>query len=200
MRAQVECQMVRSLVGAPLPEKELKKAVMAVTKAVLEGTYSDWRYTNPIGQEQMRGLSEEQIAVWREATSIEHTQGLETHEDRPGELGYYWATKIGGPSHGFDYESQCLLPLLANARHKVINVSVPRWSHPAGRAHWRLLWAAADAQKRRLEEPRLWLETVNCDFEATDLYCDAWDTAVLQHAVAKADAMRVPLSVESYMG
>ena len=26
------------------------------------------------------------------------------------------ATKIGGPSHGFDIEGQCLLPLVANAR------------------------------------------------------------------------------------
>lgn len=35
------------------------------------------------------------------------------------------ATKIGGPSHGFDYETQCILPLLCNARHKVILLSDP---------------------------------------------------------------------------
>ena len=31
--------------------------------------------------------------------------GLVTHEDAPGELGFFWATKIGGPSHGFDYDA-----------------------------------------------------------------------------------------------
>ena len=46
-----------------------------------------------------------------------------THEDAAGELGLFWATKIGGPSHGFDFEGQCLLPLLANARHKVVLVT-----------------------------------------------------------------------------
>jgi hypothetical protein len=29
------------------------------------------------------------------------------------------ALQIGGPSHGFDYEGQCLMPLVSNARHKV---------------------------------------------------------------------------------
>ena len=69
----------------------------------------------------------------------------------------FWATKIGGPSHGFDVEAQCgsaaasvvvsrdavlhisprpgHLPLLANARSKVILVSDPSYPHhPVGRA------------------------------------------------------------------
>ena len=45
-----------------------------------------------------------------------------------GELGFFWATKIGGPSHGFDLEGQCLLPLLANARHKARTSRHPRHS------------------------------------------------------------------------
>ena len=74
------------------------------------------------------------------------------------QLGFWWATKIGGPSHGFDLEGQCLLPLLCNARHKVILVSDPGWPHhPSGRAHFRLLWIHGTSPPR----PVLWLETVN---------------------------------------
>jgi hypothetical protein len=128
---------------------------------------------------------------------VTHSRVLRTHEDAPGELGLFWATKIGGPSHGFDIEGQCLLPLLCNAvrgrpielgtcvsasllstlvpclillsdppieqRHKVILVSDAAWPHhPAGRAHFRLLWLHGTSPPR----PVLWLETVNADFEA----------------------------------
>lgn len=57
--------------------------------------------------------------MWREASRTVHGP-LVVHEDEQDELGFFWATKIGGPSHGFDIEGQCLLPLLANARHKVV--------------------------------------------------------------------------------
>ena len=106
---------------------------------MLRGTFSEWRYTNPIGQKQLEGLTPSQIAKWREPTRVEHSSLLITHEDAEGELGLFWATKIGGPSHGFDLEGQCLLPLLSNARHKVILVTDKAWPyHPAGRVHFRL--------------------------------------------------------------
>merc|ERR1712136_68548 len=100
--------------------------------------------------------------------------------------GFFWATKIGGPSHGFDYEAQCLLPLLANARHKVILVTDPvAWPfHPMCRAHWRLLWTALpDGTPTPNPEPRLWLEAVNADFGARSA------NVVEQTAMAKAVAM-----------
>merc|ERR1712196_127472 len=105
--------------------------------------------------------------------SVEHDEALHcvrTHEDDHGELGFFWATKIGGPSHGFDYEAQCLLPLLCNARHKVILVTIPEWqAHPVGRAHFRMLWTASSAGEQ-VDRPqaRLFLEAVNVDFLADD--------------------------------
>ena len=47
-------------------------------------------------------------------------------------------------SHGFDIEAQCLLPLLCNARDKVVLVTSPalRRAHAVGRAYLRLLWTA----------------------------------------------------------
>ncbi|CAE7465435.1 unnamed protein product [Symbiodinium sp. CCMP2592] len=196
LRALNECRMLQTMCGAPLPEDELKRVVLSLTEAVLKSStgFAEWRYSTPRGKDQLRGLSDHQITLWREPTAREHTAGLKTHEDAVGELGFFWATKIGGPSHGFDYESQCILPLLANARHKVILVSDPTWTdHPVGRAHWRLLWSVGCG--KRQPEPRLWLETVNADFEAP-VSSEGWETAVLTHAISKADAMGVPLSVD----
>uniref|UniRef100_A0A7S4W576 Uncharacterized protein n=2 Tax=Alexandrium monilatum TaxID=311494 RepID=A0A7S4W576_9DINO len=194
LRALNEGEIRQTMKGVPLPTAELRQVVRTVTGAVLSrpGGFSDWRYGNPLGQEQLRGLTTEQLRAWREPMAMEHPRGVRTHEDAPGELGFFWATKIGGPSHGFDYESQCILPLLANARHKVILLSDPGWPHhPAGRAHWRLLWSLGQAEP----EPRLWLETVNCDFDAHGLATEVWALAALRHALTKAVTMRVPLSM-----
>eukprot|EP00747_Dinoflagellata_sp_TGD_P090226 gnl/TRDRNA2_/TRDRNA2_164621_c4_seq3.p1 gnl/TRDRNA2_/TRDRNA2_164621_c4~~gnl/TRDRNA2_/TRDRNA2_164621_c4_seq3.p1 ORF type:complete len:504 (+),score=97.65 gnl/TRDRNA2_/TRDRNA2_164621_c4_seq3:311-1822(+) len=187
--------------GEPVPPAEVAKCVESIISSVLSqpGGFAAWRYSNPVGIEQLRGLTLEQISLWREATSMEHARGLRTHEDATGELGFFWATKIGGPSHGFDYEAQCLLPLLANARHKVVLVSDPDWpAHPTGRAHWRLLWAAgSDGSVLPDPEPRLWFEHVNCDFDAQGkIDMASWVTASLKHVVAKADAMCIPLSID----
>merc|ERR1719401_1656619 len=180
-----------------VPPKLVQACVAEIHTHVLQGDFSEWRYSNPVGARQLDGLSQEQIAKWTEPARTEHAGGIVVHEDSPGELGFFWATKIGGPSHGFDVEGQCLLPLLANARHKVVLVSDPCWPHhPAGRAHFRLLWTKASTPL-----PMLWLETVNCDFAASRFVNPrAWIGAVLRHAVAKADAMGVGLCLNADMG
>ncbi|CAK9111571.1 unnamed protein product [Durusdinium trenchii] len=201
LRALNECELTRTMNGAPLPSKELRKVTEELIKAVLgkEGGFPDWRYNSPCGQEQLRGLTPQQIEHWRQPTAMEHRRGLVTHEDGPGELGFFWATKIGGPSHGFDYETQCILPLLCNARHKVILVHEPSWpTHPVGRAHWRFLWSVGKNGKKA-PSPRLWLETVNADFDAP-VTKEGWEPAVLSHAIAKAEEMKVTLSVDTMLG
>eukprot|EP00854_Cymbomonas_tetramitiformis_P003409 gene3409-4288_t len=180
--------MSRTFNGQPVPRQPIAEAVRSLTTHVVQGTFKNWRYTNPVGQRQLQGLLEWQKEAWKESTSMTHGK-LRTHEDEPDELGLFWATKIGGPSHGFDIEGQCLLPLLCNARHKVILVTDPAWPHnPAGRAHFRLLWTATTGQ------PILWLETVNKDFRA-NVDTRAWAHVVLTHAVAKAVNMGVTLWV-----
>eukprot|EP00928_Gymnodinium_smaydae_P032833 TRINITY_DN23684_c0_g3_i1.p1 TRINITY_DN23684_c0_g3~~TRINITY_DN23684_c0_g3_i1.p1 ORF type:complete len:668 (+),score=96.17 TRINITY_DN23684_c0_g3_i1:216-2219(+) len=263
LRALLEGEINRTLYGAPLPESEIRAVVFSIVEAVVSGVgnFAAWRYGCPAGVRQLQGLSEAQLRLWRDPFDMVHEEPVSdgagssnllvrTHEDGPGELGFFWATKIGGPSHGFDIEAQCILPLLANARHKVILLSDPRWpDHPAGRAHWRLLFALRDAVVPseaapaagaddsataasenaqaaasgpdeslpaaaadthsppqpaapcgafRELGPRLWLEAVNCDFAAAQvagLDAEAMLAPVLRHAVAKADAMGVPLSV-----
>lgn len=193
-----QVSMCRTHNGEPLPPELLAQSLQEMLAAVLSrpGGLAAWRYTNPVGAEQLRGLTEQQLEAWREPSSVSHVGGLRTHEGDAEELALFWATKIGGPSHGFDHEGQCLLPLLANARHKVVLVDDPAWPEDsAGRAHFRLLWATSQAGGC---EPRLFLEALHCDFDvAASGAVDQrpWVTAVLRHAAAKADAMQVPLSV-----
>merc|ERR1712232_876511 len=194
--------------GEPVPPAPVRSVIQALIGAVLSSSsgFTDWRYGNDVGQEQLRGLSDEQVAAWRQTFSTEHEdcQGVRTHEDCEGELGFFWATKIGGPSHGFDFEAQCLLPLLANARHKVILVSNPSfWPHPLARTHFRLLWVASlEGSPQPESEARLWLEAVNLDFSADEAEVVDIRTCtilVLRHAIRKATEMQVVLSVSAQL-
>eukprot|EP00931_Biecheleriopsis_adriatica_P006461 TRINITY_DN10785_c0_g1_i3.p1 TRINITY_DN10785_c0_g1~~TRINITY_DN10785_c0_g1_i3.p1 ORF type:complete len:480 (-),score=100.06 TRINITY_DN10785_c0_g1_i3:27-1466(-) len=181
--------MARTFNGQALPAKKIEACVDEITLHVLDGSYSKWRYENPVGARQLEGLSEKQKAAWIEPSRTE-VGDIVVHEDGPGELGFFWATKIGGPSHGFDIEGQCLLPLLANARHKVVLVTDPQWPHhPAGRAHLRLLWTHAEPQR-----PVLWLETLNVCFDAR-VDTRPWQAVVAKHVVKKAQAMSALLSL-----
>jgi len=197
-----ESFMHKTHCGSPLPPEKIAEVVQAIVAAVLSrpGGFPAWRYGNPVGLRQLEGLTERQIAMWREATSVNHQCGLRTHEDSASELGLFWATKIGGPSHGFDFEAQCLLPLLANARHKVILISDPVYpEHPCGRAHWRFLWAGnMDGSTNSSPEPRLWLEAVNLDFDAARVVDTTnYVAAVLAHVMCKSEAMEVPVLIDS---
>eukprot|EP00929_Paragymnodinium_shiwhaense_P058215 TRINITY_DN29150_c0_g1_i1.p1 TRINITY_DN29150_c0_g1~~TRINITY_DN29150_c0_g1_i1.p1 ORF type:complete len:500 (-),score=91.21 TRINITY_DN29150_c0_g1_i1:275-1774(-) len=190
--------MATTYEGHPVPRGPLEETVDAILRNVLTGTFATWRYTCPRGRAQLAGLSNEQMDAWREPSISYPGPSLVIHEDTSNELGFFWATKIGGPSHGFDYEGQCLLPLLCNARHKVILVSdrVAWPHHPCGRAHFRLLWTAPSSNKP--SRPLLWLEALNCDFVAKEagISMQGWQLAVLAHAASKAQRMGVPLSID----
>jgi len=193
--------MLKTYAGNPVPEQPLVACLAALFCSVLSSPdgFSSWRYESDAGREHLRGLSAEQIDLWRKPLCMdpaEQYDGLRSHEDAEGELGFFWATKVGGPSHGFDFEGQCLLPLLANARHKVILVSSSEWpAHPFGRTHFRLLWTAEDEP-----QPRLWLEAVNEDFAAAEAEAvnrRNLHLTTFQHAIFKSEQMRIPLSMDS---
>lgn len=209
LRALNECEtfMLQTYGGDPVPEEPVRATLQKLIEAVLSGPsgFADWRYENAVGVEQLRGLSPEQLDAWRFPLSINHEdcEDVQTHEDGEGELGFFWATKIGGPSHGFDYEAQCLLPLLSNARHKVVLASIPSWpAHPVARAHFRVLWTAdLDGSVLQNPQPRLWLEAVNLDFAAEESEIAdkrVCTLAVFRHAIMKSEEMQVPLSVSDW--
>lgn len=171
-------------------------AVDGITRAVVEGQYRNWRYESATGQEQLKVLDAAGRKAWRDSNVSVEVQGphgkLKTREEDGLDL--FWVTKIGGPSHGFDYNAHCLLPLLANARSKPIVVVDSTWpEHPAGRAYLRLL-STPDGR------PFLYLEPTQRDFTHRDLYPEAgvaYQQAIFEHALAKAQLLGLPLSVDA---
>lgn len=157
---------------------------------IVQGDFREWVYQR--GAFQLEGLSPEQLQQWVELSAGTHMlssgRSIRTREEDGIEM--MWATKIGGPSHGFDFQTRCLLPLVCNARHKVILIEdVELWPHNAvARSHLRLLHRATDRQ------PVLHLEPVQTEFpvESTSPRLE-YHTAVIRHAMAKADSMGLPL-------
>lgn len=98
-----------------------------------------------------------------------------------------WATKIGGPSHGHDYETPCILPLLSNARHKAAILEAPHLQHddPVGRAHVRLLeWHNPPTSYESAPSSAwlVYLEPLNIDFNVAPTMGHA-DFATLEYAL-----------------
>ena len=188
----------RSLLSRCFPDQDARiaQALETITAQVLAGSFRTWRYDNETGREQLRRLTSGQRDIWQRASTT--TIGALTlcEED---DLGLFWITKIGGPSHGFDYGPHCLLPLIANARSQAILVDDARYAlGHAARAYLRLLESPAHT-------PVLYLEALQRDFPHRDaLPAPAIDheiyAAMVAHAVAKAKAMGVPLSLLPALG
>lgn len=188
---------------------KIKAVVENVTKHCVKGDLSKWRYTNPLGARQLEGLSESQIAKWMEPTRTQLPSGLVVHEDREGDLGLFWATKISGIS-AFDVEGQCCLALVANARNKAIMISDPKFPHyPVGRAIFRMIWTPLGRSQGYEESsiqlgetvthfssysPVLFVEDLTRQMTAP-VDASRYDLALMAHCVAKADAMRCRLAV-----
>lgn len=199
LRALHEGALSHTMGGSPVPEGELRAVVRDMTRAVFAGEYKSWKYGgrgNAKGAAQLAGLTPAQLKEW--------TDGGAEPEEAPGGIftletdsldSFFWATKIGGPSHGFDFETPCVLPITANARHKAVLVDDPRNfpHHPSGRAHLRLLHDAEGGG------PLLYLEATNVDFMHGRADRRAFGSAVLAHVARKAQRMGVPLSAEAHL-
>jgi hypothetical protein len=183
----------------PEARPELKAVLTDITRHIVEGDYEQWRLNNPASRVQLESLTAAQRGIWEGPTSIQSKgpNGVEltTREEKGVDL--LWVTKIGGPSHGFDYNGHCLMPLLSNARSTPILVEDPRWpSNAAARAYLRLL-TTTDGK------PVLYLEPLQRDFPHREALRDSehedesFELALIRHAAAKAKAMDVPLSLST---
>jgi hypothetical protein len=178
------------------------KSVTDITKSMVEGGYKEWRTTNPASTRQLQSLNPAQRKAWlgtetNKTIDACHGGTLKTREEDDVDL--LWLTKIGGPSHGFDFGGHCLLPLLSNARTRAVVVEDTKWpDNPAARAYLRLL-------ENTDGEPVLYLEPLQRDFPHRDEFknndLDAFFIAALvDHAADKARQMGVPLSIDSRWG
>lgn len=186
----------------PGQSKAFDTAVTDVTRSMVEGRYKEWRTTNKASTRQLQPLDGAQRKAWLGAKTSKtidapHGGTLKTREEDDVDL--LWLTKIGGPSHGFDFGGHCLLPLLSNARTRAVVVEDTKWpDNPAARAYLRLL-------ENKDGEPVLYLEPLQRDFPHRDAFkqgdLDAYFVAALvDHAADKARQMGVPLSIDARWG
>jgi hypothetical protein len=195
-------ETIQDMAGHHGHEGEFRKAVSDITQAMVEGRYKEWRTENPTSARQLQPLSADQREAWlaneiRQSIDAPHGGKLTTREE--DDLDLLWLTKIGGPSHGFDFGGHCLLPLLSNARTRAVVVEDTQWpDNPAARAYLRLL-ETKDGQ------PVLYLEPLQRDFPHVNAFqqddLDAYFIAALvDHASKKAEALGVPLSIDARWG
>lgn len=168
-------------------DQQGRRFVVEMTRQVLSGGFEAWRFSQ--GEEQLACLSPIQLRTYQAPRSLSRrTQSgrtLRSREERG--FGLAWATKIGGPSHGFDMLSQCLLPLLGNARNGAIIVDEDGWPG-AARSTLRLL---PDHQGK----PVLYLEMLQVDFEYSNRRASPKELRllILEHAHLAASELGVPL-------
>lgn len=173
-------------------DAQCRAAVEQVIRHVGEGDFASWRFEHEASRAQLASLTPAQEAAFRAPTSIEtksRSGKTLTTRDEQG-LGLPWVTKIGGPSHGFDMISQCLLPLLMNARNNAIVVDDE--SH-AGAARSILRMLPTQEGK-----PMLYLEMLQVDYpyeRTTRVTREEVRAAIIEHALTKAQAMGVPLAI-----
>lgn len=178
--------------------KELDQASRQVVEEVIQhvvaGDFKDWRLNNPTSRQQLACLGDKRDALTDDVGIEMKTRSgrtLTTREEWGVDL--LWFTKIGGPSHGFDMLSQCLLPLLANGRTIPLVVEDDGYADgPAARCYLRVL-------PDRGGEPTLYLEMLQRDFPHYDhgrkVPHHALKEATIRHSIEKAKQLGVRLAI-----
>ena len=164
-----------------------KQVAAQMTQAVVEGRFEDWRRSLPENVVQLQALSDGQRQTFFDSLRTEGEVGgkkLSTREGAGPDL--FWATKTGGPSHGFDVMTRCVMALLTNLRTKVIQVEDSSFPLVAGRAYLKLI------DRPNGEKPLLALEGVQFDFGYFGQR-GAVVSQIFTHAAEKAKAMGLEL-------
>ncbi|MCA9549164.1 MAG: hypothetical protein KC933_03955 [Myxococcales bacterium] len=180
-----------------VPEAETNRVVWDLTQAVVEGRFPEWRVGNAGSEAQLAHLDARARQAWLTPTSVHKptdqpglTFTTTEATEKPHEI--FWATKVGGPSHGFDVMPHCALACFINARNQVLLAKDPRWPNFAGRAYLRLF---ADPQTKA---PLLFLEGMKSDFPYPG-QGGLLERAIVEHALEKAKAMGAKLALSPYL-
>lgn len=194
LRAINEC-LERSMVGYAYQQTDRAKGKQIsadMTRAVSEGRFEEWRRSLPENVVQLQALSDPQRQIFFDSLKTQAEFGSRKISTREG-VGpdLFWATKTGGPSHGFDVMTRCVMALLTNLRTKVIQVDDASFALPAARAYLKLI-DRPDGQK-----PLLALEGVQFDF---GYFGDKGGvkTQIFTHAAQKAKEMGLELIALSF--
>lgn len=169
-----------------------KQIAAEMTRAVSEGRFEDWRRSIPENVVQLQALSDAQREGFLDTLRTEAEHGGKKYSSREGAgPDLFWATKTGGPSHGFDVMARCVMALLTNLRTKVIQIEDSSFPLVAARAYLKLI------DRPNGEKPMLALEGVQFDF---GYFGDrgAVKTQIFTHAAEKAKALGLELVALSY--
>lgn len=180
-----------------VPAEQTNRVVWDMTQAVVEGRFPRWRVDNAGSEAQLAHLDEGARQAWLTPMAIDKptdVDGLTFHTQEATSEAHeiFWATKVGGPSHGFDVMPHCALACFINARNQVLLAKDPRWPNFAGRAYLRLF---ADPQTKA---PVLFLEGMKKDFPYPR-QGDLLERALVEHAMKKAEAMGAQLALSPYL-
>lgn len=193
LRGINERMMINGLLG-----EKTREQLLELTQAFFEGTFQSWRNDHPTSQKQVEKLTPEQLGVWLADFSITHEakdtkdQPVLLTTSQPRGVDLLWATKVGGPSYGFDIGPQALLGLLSNVRNDFVLVKDPRWPNFAARTNIRLVHTAGN------DKPALFCEGPAHDFPYPGKRSEL-DAAVVKHAMGMAKEMGLPLYVSGLL-
>lgn len=169
----------------------MKKVLIDIAQAIAEGRYAEWRATTPEAAAQLGVLAgDAEKKAWLESLHLDGKtdpatgRKVSSHEAEGAEN--FWATKVGGPSHGFDAMPHCLMSLLANARTRIVMVEASDWHQTAARAYLRLLGGEGGGGL-------IYVEGMETDFPLRDTkldrsFDDQLRNQVVDHAIEKAKA------------
>tara|TARA_Y100001970_G_C14246533_1_gene868668 strand:+ start:1431 stop:2678 length:1248 start_codon:yes stop_codon:yes gene_type:complete len=168
--------------------KDVKKLVNKINKSLFMDDFVDFKFKSI--DKQLSHLSVFNRHLWKYQYKCLHDSETLTTEGDDNYYMYFWATKIGEPSHGFDVNPQCLYPLLCNARNKVIFLYNKEFDDFAARAYLRILQTEKEAI--------LWLENIEYNndvcVENNDTV-EKWTTYFIEHAYKRAEMLGIKLVI-----
>lgn len=171
-----------------LDRDRIKKFLFELQNSMFKGNYVDFKFKSI--DKQLSHLSLFNRHLWKYQYKVLHDLNNITTEGDDNYYIYFWATKIGGPSHGFDIGPQCLYSLLGNARNKVILLYNKELNDYVARSYLRVL--------KTDNECILFLEEVQ--FNEKYVYNNyklkkIWKQYIIEHAYKRSKLLNIKLAI-----
>lgn len=151
----------------------MREVVLGIIRHIVDWDFREWRYS-ATRTTQLGCLCEKSSEEWKESGKVSlrvplppERGGGDLVTRKEDGLGLLWATKIGGPSHGFDLGTNFILPLLTNGRSKQLMVNDPHWPYNSGA---RCRMSVLERVREGGEEGVIFLDGMQRDFPHRDAF------------------------------
>ena len=173
-----------------LDQNRSKKFLFELQDSLFKGKFVDFKFKSI--NKQLSHLSLFNRHLWKYQYKVLHDLSNITTEGDDNYYMYFWATKIGGPSHGFDIAPQCLYSLLGNARNKVIILYNKDFNDYVARAYLRML-KTNNTCIMLLEKVQFNDSYIN-DIKNENLK-ELWENYIINHAYKRSKLLNVKLAI-----